>query len=48
MAGALGRAGLTLTELTGVAYDPDNGRWKLAPGDLDVNYMAMAEKPGTD
>jgi 2-polyprenyl-6-hydroxyphenyl methylase/3-demethylubiquinone-9 3-methyltransferase len=48
MAAALRRAGMTMTELTGVAYEPVNGRWKLAPGDLDVNYMAMAEKPGTD
>jgi 2-polyprenyl-6-hydroxyphenyl methylase/3-demethylubiquinone-9 3-methyltransferase len=48
MAAALRRAGMTMTELTGVAYDPINNRWQLAPGDIDVNYMAMAENPGTD
>ena len=46
MAAALRRAGMTLCELTGVAYEPLKDAWKLAPRDLDVNYIAVAEKPG--
>jgi 2-polyprenyl-6-hydroxyphenyl methylase / 3-demethylubiquinone-9 3-methyltransferase len=38
----LRRAGLRVKELTGVAYDPLAGEWRLAPRDLDVNYMAFA------
>lgn len=48
MAASLRRAGMTMTELTGVAYDPLKDGWKLAPHDLDVNYMAVAAKPGQD
>ena len=48
MAASLRRAGMTMTELTGVAYDPLQDRWQLAPRDLDVNYMAVAAKPGRD
>lgn len=48
MAASLRRAGMTMTELTGVAYDPLKDGWKLAPHDLDVNYMAVAVKPGQD
>ncbi|MGH6619897.1 MAG: bifunctional 2-polyprenyl-6-hydroxyphenol methylase/3-demethylubiquinol 3-O-methyltransferase UbiG [Alphaproteobacteria bacterium] len=48
MAASLRRAGMTMTELAGVAYDPLKDGWKLAPHDLDVNYMAIAAKPGQD
>jgi 2-polyprenyl-6-hydroxyphenyl methylase/3-demethylubiquinone-9 3-methyltransferase len=48
MAASLRRAGMTITELAGVAYDPLQDRWRLASQDLDVNYMAVAEKPGRD
>ncbi len=37
-------AGLETRELTGVAYDPLTGAWRLAPHDLDVNYMIFAVK----
>jgi len=45
LAAALRRAGLDVTEMTGVAYNPLNDGWRLAPRDLDVNYMMLAEKP---
>ena len=38
----LRRAGLRVKDLTGVAYDPLAAEWRLAPRDLDVNYMAFA------
>jgi len=37
-------AGLDTRELTGVAYNPLTGAWRLAPHDLDVNYMVFAVK----
>lgn len=43
LASALRAAGLELTELAGVAYDPLRERWTLGR-DLAVNYMAVAEK----
>jgi 2-polyprenyl-6-hydroxyphenyl methylase / 3-demethylubiquinone-9 3-methyltransferase len=47
LAAALRRAGLEVAEMTGVAYNPLNDGWRLAPRDLDVNYMMLAEKPQT-
>ncbi|MCB2102171.1 MAG: bifunctional 2-polyprenyl-6-hydroxyphenol methylase/3-demethylubiquinol 3-O-methyltransferase UbiG [Rhodobacterales bacterium] len=44
LAAGLGRAGLDITELTGVAYNPLADQWRLAPRDLDVNYMALATR----
>ena len=35
-------AGLDPKELTGVTYNPLTGVWRLAPRDLDVNYMVFA------
>jgi 2-polyprenyl-6-hydroxyphenyl methylase/3-demethylubiquinone-9 3-methyltransferase len=43
---ALARHGLTVTDETGVIYNPLADRWRLAP-DLDVNYMLVAAKPPT-
>ncbi len=43
LAAALRAAGLALGELTGVAYDPLGGGWRLSR-DLDVNYMAVAAR----
>jgi 2-polyprenyl-6-hydroxyphenyl methylase/3-demethylubiquinone-9 3-methyltransferase len=37
-------AGLDTRELTGVTYNPLTGAWRLAPRDLDVNYMVFAVK----
>jgi 2-polyprenyl-6-hydroxyphenyl methylase/3-demethylubiquinone-9 3-methyltransferase len=42
----LRRAGLEVETLAGVAYDPVAGEWRLAPKDLDVNYMLFACRPG--
>jgi len=42
LAAPLRRAGLEMTEITGVAYNPLKDKWSLAPKDLDVNYMVMA------
>lgn len=42
----LRRAGLEIAEMTGVAFNPLTDRWRLAPRDLDVNYMILAERPG--
>jgi 2-polyprenyl-6-hydroxyphenyl methylase/3-demethylubiquinone-9 3-methyltransferase len=46
MAAWLRHAGMDMSDVTGVAYNPVQGSWKLAPRDLDVNYIAVAEKPG--
>jgi 2-polyprenyl-6-hydroxyphenyl methylase/3-demethylubiquinone-9 3-methyltransferase len=44
LASDLRRNGLAVEALTGVAYDPISGSWRLT-GDLDVNYMLAATKP---
>jgi 2-polyprenyl-6-hydroxyphenyl methylase/3-demethylubiquinone-9 3-methyltransferase len=43
LASGLRRNGLAVEALTGVAYDPISGSWRLT-GDLDVNYMLAATK----
>lgn len=43
LASGLRRNGLQVEALTGVAYDPISGTWRLSP-DLDVNYMLAASK----
>lgn len=45
MSGYLRGAGLNLTDITGVAYNPINDTWSPAPHDIDVNYMVIAQKP---
>ena len=40
---ALGGAGLTIIDRTGVTYNPLADRWALSK-DMDVNYMVLAEK----
>jgi 2-polyprenyl-6-hydroxyphenyl methylase/3-demethylubiquinone-9 3-methyltransferase len=42
LAAPLRRAGLEVTEITGMAYNPLRDRWAVAPRDLDVNYLAVA------
>jgi 2-polyprenyl-6-hydroxyphenyl methylase/3-demethylubiquinone-9 3-methyltransferase len=37
-------AGLTVTRVQGVGFDPLRWEWRLS-SDTDVNYMALAEKP---
>jgi 2-polyprenyl-6-hydroxyphenyl methylase/3-demethylubiquinone-9 3-methyltransferase len=44
LAAGLRRNGLAIEALTGVAYDPISGSWRLS-SDLDVNYMAAATRP---
>jgi 2-polyprenyl-6-hydroxyphenyl methylase/3-demethylubiquinone-9 3-methyltransferase len=41
---SLRAAGLETRELTGVVYNPLTAAWRLAPRDLDVNYMVFAVK----
>ena len=41
--GHLRRAGLEVTEMTGVVYDPLSARWRLSR-DLEVNYMLFAAR----
>ncbi len=45
MSGFLRGAGLDLIDITGVAYNPINDKWSVAPRDLDINYMVIAQKP---
>jgi len=46
LAAALRRADLEVEEVCGMAYNPLTDGWRLAPRDLDVNYMMLAAKPG--
>ncbi|MCO5064865.1 MAG: bifunctional 2-polyprenyl-6-hydroxyphenol methylase/3-demethylubiquinol 3-O-methyltransferase UbiG [Rhizobiaceae bacterium] len=41
---ALGKAGLTVIDRTGVTYNPLADRWSRSK-DMDVNYMLLAERP---
>ena len=41
---ALARAGMTITDRTGVTYSPLADRWQRSR-DMDVNYMVLATKP---
>ena len=47
IASSLRRHGLSIAAMTGVAFDPLRDRWSLAPGDLEVNYMLTATRPGS-
>jgi 2-polyprenyl-6-hydroxyphenyl methylase/3-demethylubiquinone-9 3-methyltransferase len=40
----LGRAGLTVTDRTGVFFNPLANQWNLSR-DMDVNYMLVAQRP---
>jgi len=42
LAASLRAGGMTVEEMTGVAYNPVTDVWRLKPGDLDVNYMVVA------
>ncbi len=41
---ALSEAGMTITDRTGVTYNPLADRWQKSR-DLDVNYMVLAHRP---
>lgn len=43
-AAALRPAGLAPAELCGIAYNPIQDTWRLAPHDLGVNYLAVFSK----
>ena len=38
-------SGLTVTDRTGVSYNPLTDSWNRSR-DMDVNYMLLAERPG--
>jgi len=42
LARALRAAGLSVSEVTGVTYNPISDTWRLAPRDVGVNYMVLA------
>ena len=44
LATCLRHAGIQVTSLTGVIFNPLTGNWSLNDRDLDVNYMAVAIK----
>lgn len=44
LAAGLRREGLAFRDVTGVAYGPLTSEFRLAPRDLDVNYMGWAER----
>ncbi len=46
LARPLRHAGLEITEVTGVVYNPLRARWSLAAKALDVNYMVLAVRSG--
>ena len=46
MAGALRAAGMEMSDLQGLVYNPVSGDFRLDPRDLDVNYLAFAVKNG--
>lgn len=45
LAGWIRDAGLQLTDMTGLIYNPLTQRYKLKSSDVSVNYMVRAEKP---
>ncbi len=44
LAAGLRNAGMTITQITGVVFNPLTDRWTLDARDLDVNYMLVANK----
>tara|TARA_R110002073_G_scaffold335245_1_gene526739 strand:- start:272 stop:988 length:717 start_codon:yes stop_codon:yes gene_type:complete len=38
-------AGLEVVEITGMLYNPFNGKFRLSSDDVDVNYLVHARKP---
>jgi 2-polyprenyl-6-hydroxyphenyl methylase/3-demethylubiquinone-9 3-methyltransferase len=47
LAAALRATGLEVVDLSGVVYNPVGDSWRLAPRDLEVNYMMAATRPAT-
>jgi len=46
LAGLLRDAGLDVVDRKGMVFDPLSGDWSISDGDLSVNYVATAVKPG--
>ncbi|MDR3494215.1 MAG: bifunctional 2-polyprenyl-6-hydroxyphenol methylase/3-demethylubiquinol 3-O-methyltransferase UbiG [Ancalomicrobiaceae bacterium] len=46
LSAAIEAHGLKIRDETGVTFNPLADRWSLAPGDMSVNYMLLAERPG--
>ena len=44
LSGLLRAQALEIADISGVIYNPVNGRWRLSRRDLDVNYMIFATK----
>ncbi|NBC34297.1 MAG: bifunctional 2-polyprenyl-6-hydroxyphenol methylase/3-demethylubiquinol 3-O-methyltransferase UbiG [Alphaproteobacteria bacterium] len=42
LARGLRRTGLTITDVTGLVYDPRHAGWRLDPRDLGINYLMTA------
>lgn len=42
---AVEATGLVVEDACGMVFDPLRGSWSLKPGDLDVNYLMLAERP---
>lgn len=47
LAAPLRQSGMAMTDVTGVVFNPIKDQWSLSARDLDVNYIAIAEKPET-
>lgn len=45
MADAISKRGLTISDTTGITFNPLNWSFALNPRDLDVNYLMTAVKP---
>lgn len=45
LAGWIRDAGLVLTDMTGMTYNPLTKHYRLDPADVSVNYLVRAEKP---
>ncbi len=45
LAGWIRDAGLVLTGMTGMTYNPLTKQYRLEPSDVSVNYLVRAEKP---
>lgn len=45
LSGLLRAQALEIEDISGVIYNPVNGRWRLSRRDLDVNYMIFATRP---
>lgn len=45
LSGCIRNAGLEVKEITGMLYNPFNGKFRLSSSDLDVNYLVHARKP---